>query len=562
MARIIERSKHYIIPNSYEHAVKLLQKFTACAIRNKMYAMDTETGGLCWYRDAVYMVSLYTAGIKAVVLPVGWEDSALSVKDLKALLQELVNLQNITCFLFNAKFDMHFLANCAVMFKNQIVDVRVIGFMINNTLPANLKGRAKVELGVEPKEFKKLFDLKRGKILLDYPVEDVAPYAANDAIWTYQLGKKFVSTGFSLDKNSEFSVGEDPELTQMYKKIDHKLTLILFDMEREGVLISRKRIEIYKDRIKPILKDIEKRAINKVGAGFNLRSVKQLREIFRRRGISLESTDVEHLEEAYKETKDPLIELILKHRKISKTLGTYADGLLEVLDANSFVHTDFDQVGAKSGRLSSSDPNLQNIQRDDEIRCFFRPRPDHVFIVRDFGQIELRVAAHVANDHTMIEEFKSGMDIHSLGASVIFNKDIKDITPEERQASKATTSFGVLFDMSPYSLAQKLEVSEDKAEVFIYNWFKKYHGIDKFFKRLQASALQVGYVRSFLGRLRYEENLKSSERRKVSAALRSVRNTVIQGPAADLVKLAMIEISEDEELRSWGYRMLIQVHDK
>jgi DNA polymerase-1 len=548
-----------IILSNRVEAFEVMEAFTKKAQENRAYALDTETGGLFWYKDPLFMISLYTPGMPAVVIPVAWDSSQVSLLDLAKLFRRLASNTGIVCYLFNAKFDMHFMESADVKLANQLVDVRVLAHMTNNAIPSNLKTRARLDAGMDLVEFKKLFNLTRGKTLLDYPVEDVGQYAGNDAIATYKLGNKYSNGG--LIENPSFLIADDPELTVLYKKIEHKITPILYRMERRGIMANLDNINAYKQEAIPKLKAMEERAIQLAGTPVNIRSPKQLMEVLHRRGHRLDSTSAEILDRVYMETKDKFIEALLEYRGLQKLISTYVEGILAATDANGFVHTSFNQVGTVTGRLSSSDPNLQNIPRDRAIRGFFKPRPGYVFIVRDYGQLELRVVAHVAQDPTMIEEFQKGMDIHRVSAAAIFGKNPEDITDEERQKGKSTTSFGVLYGMGAWNLALQLGVSDDKAEMFIVNWFKKYRMVDRFFKRIKQSALQSGYVRSFLGRVRYLPELKSGERRKVSAGLREAGNTVVQGPAADLVKLAMIHL-EVPEVWHTGARMLLQVHDE
>lgn len=555
----VRKSGPPIILSSRTEAFEVMKKFTELAKKNAAYALDTETSGLYWYKDMLYMISLYTPGMPAVVIPLAWESSAVTFSDLRSLFRGLVDSAVTVCYLFNAKFDLHFMANVGVTFSNQLVDVRVLAHMTNNTIPSNLKTRAKVDVGMELIEFKKLFNLSRGKTLLDYPVEDVGQYAGNDAIATYKLGNKYSNGG--LLNNQSFLIADDPELATLYKKIEHKITPILYKMERRGIMANLDNIDAYKRRMVPKLKELEAKAIKLAGAPVNIRSPKQLLEVLRRRGHAVESTGEEILSAVYAKTQDQFISALLEYRELQKLLGTYVEGLLEATDSNGFIHTSFNQVGTVTGRLSSSDPNLQNIPRDAEIRGFFKPRPGYVFIVRDYGQLELRVVAHVSQDPIMLEEFQRGMDIHRLSAAAIFNKNPDEITDEERTKGKSTTSFGVLYGMGAWNLSQQLGVSEERAEMFICNWFRKYRLVDRFFKRIKTSALQTGYVRSFLGRVRYLPELKSPERRKVSAGLREAGNTVVQGPAADLVKLAMIHC-EVPEVWNTGARLLLQVHDE
>jgi DNA polymerase I len=563
MAKIIaKRSTNFQLCLTERDFESTLKSFCKCAKKNGGYGIDTETGGLDWTRDPLYMISLYTGDHPAVVVPLAWPEGKIRMTRLKSLIAPLVEDERLNAYLWNAKFDMHFLANADVHFHNHILDASVMAHLINNELPRKLKLRAKLDLGMIMNMFDKLFNLTRGKTLVDYPLDVVARYAADDAIATYRLAMKYMSNNPDISSKT-FSLNGSAELGTLFRKIEVPITRTLFKMERLGVTADVPKIEAYGKHLEPILEKALVKAYKLVGAEFNMNSPKQLLPILQNRGFrDLQSTGEAELLKAFAHRKDPLLKVILEYREAEKIRGTYVEAMLSKMDREQVIHTTFNQGGTDTGRFSSSGPNLQNIPREGAIREFFRPRSGCVFIVRDYGQVELRVAAHASGDPVMIKEFQDGLDIHSVGAAGIFGKSIEDVTPEERQAAKATTSFGVLFGMSPDSLALKLGVTSIKAEAFIANWFKKYRGVDTFFKRLVESSLQTGFVQTFLGRTRFIEALKSPKSKGAhNAAIREVKNTAIQGAAADLVKLGMLAC-DTEELHQLGVRLLLQVHDE
>ncbi len=359
MAKIV-REDIPLIPASVGEAADLLERFAVLASKNHAYSLDTETDGLHWYRDNVVMVQIYTPNMK-VVLPLAWEDSVLSEADIRVIFAPLLNLKNVVVYAHNAKFDAHFMLNLNVRLKN-MVDTYVLARMIDDTQPGGLKHRARTELGMNLVEFKKLFDLRRGKSITDYPVEEVARYGINDAIATYALGNKYTNGGFL--ENPAYTVGDNPELATLYKKIDFKLTDILFRMERRGILVNVENINKYLNGdgknpgVIQQLENLERKILKEAAAPFNLNSPKQLMAVLRPRGYKEPSTDVDSLKAHLRKHPDKLISLLMEYRKLAKVKSTYADACMELKDAHDAIHTSFNQGGTDTGRLSSSDPNL------------------------------------------------------------------------------------------------------------------------------------------------------------------------------------------------------------
>lgn len=562
MAILRRKKKRFTLPISNADLAKTISEFTEVVAKNGDYALDTETTGLCWFKDRILMISMYTEGYPSVVIPLAWEESKISLTKVAKLLEPLTSLKDISLYFWNAKFDMHFMEQIGVIFNNQIIDACVLGKLVDNEAPAKLKLRARKDLGMEMTEFKKLFNLTRGKTLLDYPLHAVGAYAADDAIATYKLALKFIGSNKDI-KSKNFCLNNDIELGTLYRKIEHKMTPILYKMERRGVILNHHNIDAYEADLLPAIESAKRDIFREAGKEFNLNSNPQTLAVLKGKGLNITSTGEKVLKATYKTNKLPLLKHILDYRGMEKIRGTYIEGLRDRQDQNGIVHTSFNQSGTNTGRLSSSDPNIQNIPREGAIRNFFTPPPGYVYIVRDYGQLELRVVAHIANDLTMIDEFRQGLDIHRVCAAPLFNKKWQDVTKEERQIGKSTTSFGVLFGMAPWSLAQMLNVTEEKAYGFIVKWFHKYKGVDQFFKRLKESVKQTGYVKTLFGRHRFFKDIKKNvPASKVRAMLREAGNAAVQGGAADLVKLAMIHCNESEELRQTGAEMLIQVHDE
>ncbi len=557
----VKKRSDFLLPLTDVNLVSVLHDFEDAVKANGDYALDTETTGLSWFKDRILMISMFTEGFPSVVVPLAWEESKIKLTGLAAKFESLVNLKDINLYFWNTKFDKHFMRQVNVNFNNKCIDANILGKMLDNEAPGKLKLRAKKDLKMEITEFKKLFKLNKKKTLLDYPVQKVGAYAADDAIATYRLARLFMGSVIDPTDKS-FLIGEDLELGTLYRKVEHKFTDILYKMERRGVILNYESMANYLKELLPKIAEAEKAVYREAGKELNIASPKQVLAVLRAKGLDISSTAEKVLSNVAKTNPLPILKRILDYRAYEKIRGTYIDGFKEKAN-KGVIHTSFNQGGTNTGRLSSSGPNMQNIPREGAIRNFFKPPEGYVYIVRDYGQLELRVVAHIANDKVMIEEFLANLDIHKVCAAPLFNKRWQDITKEERRIGKSTTSFGVLFGMAPWSLAQMLNVSEEKALGFIVKWFKKYKGVDTFFKRLIMSTEQAGYVRTFLGRVRRFADIKHPKSRGALGAMhRELKNFAVQGGAADLVKLAMIHCEESRPLRMTGARMLLQVHDE
>lgn len=578
MARLGKKITKFLMPLTRMEAVEVVEEFSHHAFKNGRCAIDTETSGKCWYRDNLLMVAMYTAGFPAVVIPLFyWAESTITPPDLQIIMEPLLKERdNFFIYAHNAKFDMHFLENFEVRTPHPYVDTMLMARMADNVRANGLKPLSKSLLGIQLSEFSQ-FKVTKKKPLWRAPLRQVAKYAADDPRATYLLGEHLLQGSHPLRKGT--SIGGDVELGTLFRKVEQPITHILQRMERRGLLLNKKAIEEYISITRPEMEGMKSKIIKMLGskalingAPVNINSHKQLMTVFKRFKLNIPNTAEETLRKwsTRLPAEQNFIKLLLDYREKAKEMSTYALGILEKADMGGRVHTDFNQA-VDTGRLSSKSPNMQNIKRDgsgSSVRDFFMPPPGYCFIDLDYGQLELRVAAHCAVDKVMIQEFADGVDIHKGSATGIFNKSIEEITPDERQAGKATSSFGVMFGMSASALAIKINsefphmrVTADKADLFIENWFRKYRGVDWYFRRLIDSAKMTGYVRTFLGRKRMIPELTSPKSGVFNHGIRMVKNTAIQGGAADLVKLALVNTEHPEVWRT-GARLLLQVHDE
>ena len=364
---------------------------------------------------------------------------------------------------------------------------------------------------------------------------------------------------------------KDKGMERLYFDIELPLCPVLYRMEKEGVAIDREQLEQFGRMLSERISDCEKLIYDCAGGPFNINSTKQLGELLfeklalppMKKTKTGYSTNADVLEKL--KSKHPSIPAIMDYRMLTKLKSTYADGLMKVICEDGRIRTTFQNLVTATGRLSSTDPNLQNIPvRTDlgaEIRKMFVPRPGCVLVDADYSQIELRVLAHIADDKTMQEAFKSGMDIHTVTASQVFGVAPENVTALQRRHAKAV-NFGIVYGISEYSLAEDIGVSFYEAKEYIENYLTNYQGVRLYMKQVVADARQAGYTETLYGRKRYIPELKSSNFNIRSGAERIALNTPIQGTAADLIKLAMIRVDKALGEHFPEAKLLLQVHDE
>ena len=360
-------------------------------------------------------------------------------------------------------------------------------------------------------------------------------------------------------------------LESLFYDVDLPLCAVLAEMEVEGVLVDAEALQSFDRMLKARIAEAQAEVFRFAGGDFNLNSPKQLGEVlFERLGLPAGkktktgwSTNVEVLEKL--RDKHPIIGRIMEYRTLTKLQATYAEGLLKVIGPDGRVRTTFQNTVTATGRLSSTDPNLQNIPvRTDlgaEIRKMFVPAPGCVFVDADYSQIELRVLAHMADDKAMQEAFRSGEDVHRVTASQVFGVPLQDVTPQMRRNAKAV-NFGIVYGISEFSLSEDIGVSRTEAKNYIENYLRKYHGVRDFMASVVEQGTKDGYVATLYGRRRYLPELKDGKYMVREAAKRMAMNSPIQGTAADIIKLAMLRV--DKALKSAGLaaRLVLQVHDE
>lgn len=366
---------------------------------------------------------------------------------------------------------------------------------------------------------------------------------------------------------------ETEHMLSLMKEIEMPLSFTLFHMEKEGILVDADFLRELGSKYRDEIAETKRQVIEHTGGeSFNLNSTQQLGEVLfeklklphGKKTSKGYSTSAEVLEGLRFDAPD-VIEPLLRYRQLTKLNGTYVEGLLPLMDSAGRVHTTFDQVGTATGRISSSDPNLQNIpvrtEEGKQIRKAFIPRKGWMLLDADYSQIELRLMAHFSGDPALINAFRNGEDIHTRTASEIFDVPLEWVTPELRSRAKAV-NFGLIYGISGFGLSRNTGVSRREAENFIEKYFETYPGVKKFMDEAASRGARLGYAETLMGRRRLLPELKSAKAQIREFGKRVAMNTPIQGTAADIIKLAMIRV--DEKLRKNGLRsrLIVQVHDE
>jgi DNA polymerase-1 len=360
-------------------------------------------------------------------------------------------------------------------------------------------------------------------------------------------------------------------MEQLMFNIELPLCPVLARMEREGFLVDKTALAQFGEMLSQGIEQLQTAIWNETGTKFNINSPKQLGKVLfedmeipapkkTKSGYSTSADVLEKLAERY-----PIVQSVLDYRQLTKLKSTYADGLLKVIGADGRIHTSFQMTVTATGRLSSTEPNLQNIpirtELGGEIRKMFVAAPGNVLVDADYSQIELRLLAHISGDETMREAFCSGEDIHRITASQVFNVPFEDVTPLQRRHAKAV-NFGIVYGISDFSLAQDIGVTRAEAKGYMESYLEKYHGVRDYMKNIVEQAREDGYVSTVYGRRRYLPELKSSNFNLRSFGERVALNMPVQGTAADIMKIAMVNV--DRRLREEGLeaRLILQVHDE
>lgn len=526
----------------------------------KTVAVDTETTSLSVHSAKLVGISLSAAPGIAYYLPIAHKESTpFEESTLREKLKDFLENEKLPKVGQNLKYDMQILRRWGVELKGIVSDTLVASYLIESDQPHNLDNLAFRHLGHQNTTYQEVTGKGKDQVLFDeVPIEKATHYAAEDADITLRLHDLF------LPKL------KNEKLLDLYQKVEIPLIEVLADMEYEGVCVDRKKLEAIGEDLSKELEKREKKIHSLAGESFNIHSPKQLAHILfeklklptlrkTKTGYSTDEGVLSQLSASH-EIADQLI----KFRELAKLKSTYADGLLaQIHPQTKKIHTHFNQTVTATGRLSSSEPNLQNIpitgEAKHDIRSVFVASEGAELLSADYSQIELRLLAHFSEDRELLRAFEKDEDVHSHTAKLIFGA--KSVSAEQRRIAK-TINFGVVYGQTPYGLSQQLKISPGEAKAFIEDYFERYAGVKSYLAKALEKATKQGFVTTLLGRKRILPELHSQNRFRREMAERAALNTPLQGTAADLIKLAMVAIFhrlKKEQLRS---KMILQVHDE
>ncbi len=468
----------------------------------------------------------------------------------------------------NLKYDLIVLSRHGLDVQGLAHDSMVQSFLLEPQLRHNLDDLSARHLDIRPISFESLTGKEKGqkrqKRFDQVDFEGAVQYAAEDADLALQLCEKLQG------------LMQDEALTRLYKEVDLPLVEVLADMEASGVRVDAVELKRLSEKLSAERKNVEAQVIELAGEPFNLQSPSQLGKIlFEKLQLPVikvtgktkaPSTDEEVLQELAEKHQAPIAQKLLRHRELAKLLGTYVDALPQMINpVTGRVHTKLHQASVASGRLASTDPNLQNIpMRTEEgraIRGAFVPKNGWVLLDADYSQIELRVVAALAQDPVLLGAFEAGEDIHRRTASEVMGVAMEDVTPEQRSAAKAV-NFGLLYGQGAFALAASLGISQKEAKAFIERYFERMPFVAKWIESTKEKALADLRVRTHWGRIRNIPELESTNKQLQAQGLRVAVNTVVQGTAADLMRRAMVKLSLALKKEGLKTRILLQVHDE
>ena len=555
----IENVDHtYINLESTYDIQEFVKKITAL----KEFCFDSET------------TSINPLDAELVALTFSWEKGSgylihfpESQKETKAILEIVRPVFENPAILKigqNMKFDIQVLAGYGIEVKGPLFDTMIAHYLLEPDMRHNMNLLSESYLGYSPVHIESLIGEKGSsqKNMRSVPVDKLMEYAVEDADVTYQLKRVF-----------EPRIRNEG-LSDLARDIEMPLISVLATMERNGVILDLEDLKAITINLREDIISLEKEIYTLAGTEFNISSPKQLGDILFIRLKLDENARVSKTKQFITNeeilqrltSKHPIIEKVLEYRGLKKLLSTYVEALPLLVDKKTGrIHTSFNQAVAATGRLSSNNPNLQNIPvrdaRGREIRKAFVPEKGHIFFSADYSQIELRLMAHLSKDKSMIADFLSGNDIHAATAAKIFGVVIKEVTREMRSRAK-TANFGIIYGISSFGLSERLNIGRKEAKELIDGYFNSYPGVKIYMDESIKKARDIGYVTTMFGRRRYLRDIHSRNQVVRGNAERNAINAPIQGSAADIIKIAMVRINERMKSEKYLSKMILQVHDE
>lgn len=550
-------------PHNYKvvSGVVDVQQLCAELMRHDELCFDCETTGLDPFKDKIVGISFAVKEFEAFYIPFDKDSYAELIEALRPLFES----ETIVKIGQNIKFDISMLRTSGVEVQGRLIDTMILHYLLDSESRHNMNYLSQRYLNYDPISIETLIGKGVRQLTMDrVAVEIVAQYAAEDADVTLRL------------KNVLWSEVERAGFAELYNNIEEPMIRVLLDMEMAGVKIDCQALDLYAKELNAKL-DILTESIRQQcdSPELNINSSQQLGEVlFGKLKITDKpkmtktkryATDEEYLQGFAKQCK--VVADILEYRGVKKLLSTYVEALPELVNpVTGRVHTSYNQAVTATGRLSSTNPNLQNIPIRDELsrpirRAFIPSSPECKLLSADYSQVELRIMAHLSGDEAMLEAFAKGEDIHSATAALLYHTTIDEVTSEQRRRAK-TANFGIIYGISPFGLSQRLDIPRTEAKEIIEGYFRSYPQVKEYMDSSIDTARQVGYVETLYGRRRQLVDINSRSAVTRGIAERNAINAPIQGSAADIMKLAMVAIHSRLKAEGLSSKMIMQVHDE
>ena len=551
-------------PHEYKHVEKEDEIKQLCDyfLTKEILSLDTETTSLSPIDAELVGLSFSVKENEAFYVPVPADQG--EARKIVDLLRPVYENEKILKVGQNLKYDYEVLMKYGVRLAGKMFDTMLAHYVIQPELRHNMDYLAEIYLNYKTIHIDELIGPKgkNQKNMRDLRPQDVYEYAAEDADVTLKLKNKLEG---ELKKYGA---------EELFYNIEMPLMPVLAEMEMNGVTIDTQSLADTSDVLTKRIEEVEKEIYELAGAPFNIASPRQVGEVLFDKLQIVEKakktktgqyvTNEEVLQSL--KGKHKIVEAILEHRGLKKLLGTYIDALPKLINARTgHIHTSFNQATTATGRLSSSDPNLQNIpvrgEEGKEIRKAFIPEPGCLFFSADYSQIELRVMAHLSGDENMIEAFREGHDIHAATAAKIYKEEMGNVTRDQRTKAKRA-NFGIIYGITVFGLAERLEISRDEAKMLIEGYFETFPKVKEYMEKAKEQARNQGYVETQFHRRRYLADINSANATVRGFAERNAINAPIQGTAADIIKVAMIRIYNRFRAEGIRSKMILQVHDE
>ena len=555
-----KKSKYELVTHK-----KQLKNWIAKLKKSSFFALDTETTGLDYMDAKLVGISLSVKSGEAAYIPLAHNHDDQLPEDLVLReLKPILESKKTKVIGQNIKFDRNILSRYGINLNSIENDTMLMSYVLNSTASRhNLDALAQHYLNYKTTTFEEVAGKGVKQITFDLvPIDKAVHYASEDADITFCLYEELKS-----------KLAKEPILSALLEEVEIPLIRVLSDMEQAGTLVNEKILKAQSKNFSERIAKLEKEAYGLADQEFNLGSPKQLQEIFfgqlnypiiQKTPGGQPSTAENVLKQLAEDYELPKI--ILEHRTLSKLKSTYTDKLPLQISANTGrIHTSFNQTGTSTGRLSSSDPNLQNIPIRTEdgrrIRQAFESSKGYQLISADYSQIELRVMAHLSKDESLIKAFQEGQDIHSSTASEVFEVNIKEVNSDQRRNAKAI-NFGLIYGISAFGLSKQLGINRNLAAEYMDIYFSRYPGVRKYMEKIKSDAKKIGYVETLFGRRLYLPEISTGNAIRRQAAERVAINAPVQGTAADIMKKAMLAVHDSLIKEKIDAKLILQVHDE